>query len=504
MAGGGKPRPLACGMVHRLFAAALAVAVGCGTALAQPVAAPDCTAEVEVSATGLQLDVFYRCRSAMALTFRPDGERVAAKVLDFHGGAGEQSTPQAAPSSGGWRVEPRNGLVEARYRFDLGGYARAIDTASMAVLRGEGVLSSLSGWLLEPRGLRNPPVIDIRAKMPPGLQFQSGLPRVGDAWRLSGIPVRFAGFTAIGRFSVQDIAVPAPGSLLPGAAHAEGVIHLVLLDGLTKTGRANIGEWVRRTAMAEANYWGGFTAKEMMLAMVPIANRGGIGYGRTESGGGVTVMMELGTNVDPRRLYNEWVLVHELIHTGMPYLMGRASWFMEGAATYVEPIIRARAGWKAEEDVWQEWIERMPQGVSVFAAGLSTATGRQNYWGGAIFMLLADLELRRATSGAKGLEDCLKGALVSGLGGPERIDLDDYAKACDHATGTHVVSALIEKHFNRQAPVDLAALWKDLGVSQEGGRIVLNDAAPLAQWRKMIVMGPPGRPRNFVPRPWES
>src|SRR5882757_3146680 len=217
-------------MIHRLFAAALVLAVGCGAALAQPVAAPDCTVEVELSATGLQLDVLYRCRSASALTFRPDGERVAAKVLDFHDGAGGQ----LAPSSSGWRVEPRNGLVEARYRFDLGGYARAVDTVSMAVLRGEGVLSSLSGWLLEPRGLRNPPVIDIHAKLPPGLQFQSGLPRVGDAWRLSGIPVRFAGYTAIGRFSVQDIAVPAPGSLLPGAARAEGVIHLVLLDGLAE------------------------------------------------------------------------------------------------------------------------------------------------------------------------------------------------------------------------------------------------------------------------------
>src|ERR1700675_4942467 len=99
MAGGGKLRPLACGMVHRLFVAALAVAVGCGTALAQPVAAPDCTVEVEVSATGLQLDVLYRCRSATALTFRPDGERVAAKVLDFHDGAGSQSAPQAAPQA---------------------------------------------------------------------------------------------------------------------------------------------------------------------------------------------------------------------------------------------------------------------------------------------------------------------------------------------------------------------------------------------------------------------
>jgi predicted metalloprotease with PDZ domain len=196
--------------------------------------------------------------------------------------------------------------------------------------------------------------------------------------------------------------------------------------------------------------------------------------------------------------------VHELIHTGMPYLMGHASWFMEGAATYVEPILRARAGWKTEAEVWREWIQQMPQGVSVFASGLSTASGRQNYWGGAIFMLLADLGLRRATAGAMGLEDCLKGALASGLDGPARTRLDAYAAVCDRATGTKVVSGLIEKHFSRAEPVDLDALWKDLGVGLEGGKIVFNDAAPLAQWRRMIVTGPPGRPPKFIPRPWEG
>ena len=487
-------------MIHRFIAAGLGLAVCAGAAFAQPVPAPDCTANVELSATGLQLDVLYRCRATTALTFRPDGERVAAKVLDFHDGAGAA----LQPSSGGWRVEPRNGLVEARYRFDLGGYARAVDSMSSAVQRGEGVLTTLSGWLLEPRGYRDPPTIDIRAQVPAGLQFQAGLPRVGDAWRLAGVPVRFAGYTVLGRLSLQDIAVPAPGSLRPGAARSEGVIHLAILEGLTEANRADIAEWVRRTAMAEANYWDGFTAKQMLLTLVPVAGRGGIGYGRTESGGGVTVMVEVGTNVTAQRLYNEWVLVHELIHTGMPYLMGRATWFMEGAATYVEPVIRARAGWKSEDEVWHEWIEQMPQGVSVFATGLSSASGRQNYWGGAVFMLLADLGLRRATSGAMGLEDCLKGALAAGLNGPERMGLDEYAEVCDRVTGTKVVSALLEKHFDHSAPVDLNALWKDLGVSLEGGRIVYNDAAPLAQWRKMIVMGPPGRPPKPVPRPWES
>ena len=51
-------------------------------------------------------------------------------------------------------------------------------------------------------------------------------------------------------------------------------------------------------------------------------------------------------------------------------------------------------------------------------------------------------------------------------------------------------------------PVDLAVLWKDLGISVVADRIVLDDRAPSAQWRKMIV---PGRhPPKRVKLPWES
>src|SRR5882672_8274181 len=129
-------RPIACGMIQRLAAAALGLVACSAAAVAQPVPPPQCTVDVDLSAAGLKLDVHYRCRSALAVTFRPDSERVAARVAAFRDGAGGEP----APSSNGWSVEPRNGLVEARYSFDLGGYARAVDNVSTAVQRGEGVL----------------------------------------------------------------------------------------------------------------------------------------------------------------------------------------------------------------------------------------------------------------------------------------------------------------------------------------------------------------------------
>ncbi len=464
-----------------------------------PVWAQDCTVDGNLTQSdGLKLDITYRCRSVGALTFQAEGDVSVSKVLSFRNGAG--GSQPIAP--GGWRVEPVNGVVEARYRYDLTGYARAVDAPSKAQQRGEGVISLLSGWLLEPFGYTHLPTIDIRMTAAPGLVFASGLPRVGDAWRLAGTTTRFAGYTVLGRLDLQDLAVPLPGSLRSGEAKGQGVLRLAMLDGFNTRQRVELLDWVRRTAEAEANYWQGFTARQMLLVLVPVPSRRGIGYGRTVPGGGPTVMVEVGADMDQRRLFDDWVLVHELIHTGMAFIRGRGTWFMEGAATYVEPIIRARAGWKTEEEVWREWVMNMPQGAAAFARGLGEASGRENYWGGALFMLLADVEMRRATDGAKGLEDCLAGVLWSGLDGSQRATLDAYAAICDRAIGTPALRRLIDRYVVSARPVDLAAVWRDLGVAMVGGRIVLDDSAPDARWRKMIVMGPPGRPPKRVPLPW--
>lgn len=463
-----------------------AVLLGTVPAFAQPMPAPDCTVDVTLH-EALTLDVTYRCRSSQPLSFALEGERAQPFLSNFTGG----------------RIEAVNGLVEAHYRFDLGGYARAVDTPAEGIQRGKGVLMPIGGWLLEPRGYQRLPVIDIRVRTPQGMAFSSGLPKVGDAWRLAGATVRFAGYTALGRFELHELVVPAPGSLRPGQPKKDAVLRLALLEGFAENSRKAIVDWVERTAEAQANYWHGFTAPEMLVGLVPMP-RSGVGFGRTQPGGGVTIMVEVGETMDSRRLFNDWVLVHELVHSGMPFIRGRGTWFMEGSATYVEPIIRARAGWKTEEAVWKEWVMNMPQGVGVFPRGLPAASGRENYWGGAMFMLLADLAIRRESDGAKGLEDCLAGALWEGLDGASRVSLDAYTQACNRATGTKAMSELIDRHVNANTAVDLDALWKDLGVALVDGRIVLDDSAPQAKWRKMIVMGPPGRTAKHVKLPWES
>ena len=77
---------------------------------------------------------------------------------------------------------------------------------------------------------------------------------------------------------------------------------------------------------------------------------------------------------------------------------------MEGSATYVEPIIRARAhGWKTEEAVWKEWVRDMPQGVGVFPRGLAGGLGSARTTGAARSSCCwSDLAIRRESDGSQG------------------------------------------------------------------------------------------------------
>jgi hypothetical protein len=103
----------------------LAALLASAPALAQPVAAPDCTVAAQLDERGgLALEVTYRCRATQPLAF-------------------EMGEARAAPHVGGLEVEQSNGIAEARYRFDLSGFARAVDSTSLAVQRGNGVLATL-------------------------------------------------------------------------------------------------------------------------------------------------------------------------------------------------------------------------------------------------------------------------------------------------------------------------------------------------------------------------
>jgi len=230
--------------------------------------------------------------------------------------------------------------------------------------------------------------------------------------------------------------------------------------------------------------------------LVPSSGRTGIPFGRVMSEGGAVVTILVGDGADGKALYDDWVLVHELLHLGSPIMRDTGTWLNEGIATFYEPVLRARAGWKSEDEVWREWISQMPRGMRAMTEiGLSNAGRGGIYWGGAIFVLMAEIEALKASNGAIGFSDCLREALKDGGNTAQRWPTEKLIELSDRMIGGDQLSKLLAAHVQQGSPIDLSTLWKRLGVAMaEDGSIVYDNAAELAWIRPLIIWGGRERP----------
>jgi hypothetical protein len=383
--------------------------------------------------------------------------------------------PRNFAGSRGFRAERMSGLepigegAGVRYRFALGALADAAADPDVALRVGGGVVACWSALLLLPERL---PELEIEAVAPAGSGVATALPREHGRFRIAAAEVPFSGYAAFGRFESRVFSAPNA---------SDALVETAIMEGAFALSADELAAWVRDSVGIVADYLGGFGARRTLVVVIPVPGRSGVVFGRVMAGGGPALMVRVGERSDRARLDREWVLVHELLHVGTPFVL-RAPWFMEGLATYAEPLLRARAGWLRPEEVWAEWLRDMPRGL---AGG--RLNRRQAYWGGALYMLRADVELRRRSAGAVGLETCLRAMTREGANASVRWSLERTLAFCDRATGTEVFAEL----STDASEIDLDALWAELGVAQEAGRIRFDDAAPLAGVRRAIATRAP-------------
>src|SRR3546814_4139132 len=87
--------------------------------------------------------------------------------------------------------------------------------------------------------------------------------------------------------------------------------------------------------------------------------------------------------------------------------------------------------------MWHEFASQMPRGVDALTIqSLDAVTRRGIYWGGAIFMLLADLDIRERSQGRASLETCFRAVLNDGGNTTVRWPRAEFLRVCDAATGT--------------------------------------------------------------------
>jgi hypothetical protein len=172
-----------------------------------------------------------------------------------------------------------------------------------------------------------------------------------------------------------------------------------------------------------------------------------------------------------------------------PGLPDDQHWMEEGLSTYIEPIARVQAGELPAAQVWNDMIEGMPKGEpSSGDQGMDrTHTWGRTYWGGALFCLVADVNIRKQTQNRKGLRDALRAIVAAGGTIDHDWPLMQALEVGDKATRTTVLVDLYKQWSQNPMPVDLPKLWSELGVSAGKAGAEFNASAPLAQIRERIT-----------------
>ena len=246
--------------------------------------------------------------------------------------------------------------------------------------------------------------------------------------------------------------------------------------------------WVQNAADAIVAYYGRFPVPHLRIQIEPSGGNG-IRGGKTFPRGGGLIVVHVGSQTPGIELASDWMMTHEMVHLTFPSMADEHHWIEEGIATYVEPIGRIQAGQMEPAEMWRDLVRDMPKGEPRAGdKGLDhTHTWGRTYWGGALYCLRADVEIRRQTQNAKGLQDALRGILDAGGDIREDWELRKALDTGDRATGTHVLMNLYEEMKDKPVEVELDSLWKQLGVKAENGKVTLVDDAPLAGVRRAIT-----------------
>jgi hypothetical protein len=247
-------------------------------------------------------------------------------------------------------------------------------------------------------------------------------------------------------------------------------------------------DWVTKSAKAVTTYYKKFPVSAVHIHILLYDGRG-TRSGHTNGWNGSSIRIAVGTKSSASDFDKDWMMTHEMVHLAFPSVATPHHWIEEGLATYVEPVARARAGDLTPEKVWGDLMDGIPQGLPQRGdRGLDfTPTWGRTYWGGALFCLLADIEIRKRSGNQKGLQDALRAIVNAGGTIETEWEITRAFGIGDRAVGVPVLRELYDKMKSTPAPVDLDALWRQLGVERNNGETKWNDTAPLSAIRKAIT-----------------
>lgn len=390
------------------------------------------------------------------------------------------------------------GADDACVRYDV-----AVDEAADAGDRdaarrvGGDVVLTHDVWLWRPSSYADDAVITATLTAPPPIAIST-------PWRAANEeePARYdvprstlqrPGYTAFGRFRVQDLKVPG------------GTLHVAVLGGGLDHGHAPVLAWLSNAGRAVAQLYGEFPREHTQVMVSPSPVGRGALFGWVVRGGGSSVNLLIGRWSDEEALAldDEWIAVHEMSHLAIPHVALGEPWLSEGLATWYQNVLRVRSGDVSEREAWQKLLEG-------FGRGRGGVTGRtlledsqqmretrsfgRVYWAGTALVMLADVEIRRATNGASSLDSALEELARCCLDSDATMTALELTQRIDEATGGSLFTDIARAGREQRRFPDVDGVLRGLGVIDVRGRLVLDDEAPLAHIRRQIMS-----PREVLP-----
>jgi hypothetical protein len=381
-----------------------------------------------------------------------------------------------------------------RYGVDL---AAALEEEAGRLILAQGTDRLLGSglWLWRPRDVPDGGEIFISFRLPDGYRVSvpwEPLTTDGDGatFRVDRSPASWRDMMAIGRFEVQEVAVP-------GAR-----LRLSVLDGDPAAAAADMGRWIGEAANAVATLYGSFPLASPQILVIPRGEADeAVPWAQVLRGGGAAAHFFIDAARPLSEFRDDWTATHELSHMLLPYVKRGDAWLSEGFASYYQNVLRARAGMLEPEQAWEKLYRGFQRGRDgtrgKTLAEASRSMGRDRafmrvYWSGAAIALSADVELRRRTDGEQSLDTALAALRDCCLPSDRAWTGREAFDRLDRLTGDTVFRELYDRHvLDRRFP-DIDEVSASLGVIERGDRLRFSSASPATALRDAI-MAPPAR-----------
>lgn len=352
---------------------------------------------------------------------------------------------------------------------------------------GRDLLTSIGDWFWRPVTMPADADIEVRFELPAGVSVSAPWKTVDDnarVFRVGPAPQNWPGVVAFGGFSPIEIAVP-------GAR-----LRLIMIDSPRPVLREMLRRWIERAALAVTTVYGVFPVPELQVIVAPTP-RGSkpVPWAYVSRGGGSAVHFFIRPHHAESEFMRDWSAVHEMSHLFLPYLEWGDAWLVEGLPTYFQNVAMARGGLIAPEEAWRRMYAGFESGkdtgsqYTVYEATRRIGKRglyRKVYWGGAAYMLAADLRLRELGNGTSAFADALMGIRRCCLNGSYRWRADDLVAKLDASSGTSVLSELLDEQLKSRPFPDYQAIYERLGIQMLGGYPIFVDG-PAAQYRNAIM-----------------